>query len=98
MRIFTKGTLKTFWEIYPDAESALKTWYEVVEENNFKTPNEIIKLFKGADTVGNNRIVFNICRNKYRLIAKFEYQRGFAFVRFLGTHKEYDNIKDIQNI
>lgn len=98
MRIFTKATLAKFWNTYPDAYPSLKTWFDVVEETDFKTPNEVIKLFKGADTVGNGRIVFNICRNKYRMVAKFEYDRGFVFVRFLGTHKEYDKIEDIKSI
>jgi mRNA interferase HigB len=71
MRIFTKARLREFWELYPDAEPSLKTWFEVNEEYEFNSPNEVISLFKGADTVGNNRIVFNICRNKYRLIAKY---------------------------
>lgn len=98
MRIFTKGTLVKFWNTYPDAYPSLKTWFDVVEETDFKTPNEVIKLFKGADIVGNGRIVFNICRNKYRMVAKFEYDRGFVFIRFLGPHKEYDEIEDIKSI
>lgn len=98
MRIFTKGVLRDFWNKYPDSESALKTWHEVNEERNFSNPNEVISLFKGADTVGNGRIVFNICRNKYRLIVKYEYSKKIAFVRFIGTHKEYDAINDIKNI
>ncbi len=98
MRIFTKGTLRDFWTKYPDAEPSLKTWYEVNEERVFNNPNEVISLFKGADTVGNGRIVFNICRNKYRLIAKYEYEKKLIFVRFVGTHKEYDAINDIKFI
>lgn len=98
MRLFTDSTLKRFWNTYPDAEPQLKTWMDVIEEVSFNNPNEVIQMFKGADTVGNNRIVFNICRNKYRLIAKFEYERKLVFVRFLGTHKEYDKITDIKNI
>jgi len=98
MRTFTKGTLREFWELHPDAEPSLKTWFEINEEYEFNSPNEVISLFKGADTVGNNRIVFNICRNKYRLIAKYEYAKKMVFVRFIGTHKEYDKIEDIKNI
>ena len=98
MRIFTKGTLRNFWEEFPDSEKPLKAWFEVMEEREFLTPNEVITLFKSADIVKNGRIVFNICRNKYRLIAKFEYEKQFVFVRFIGTHKEYDDIEDIENI
>ena len=98
MRVFTKGTLRDFWEEYPDSEKPLKLWFEVMEESEFLNPNEIIALFKSADTVKNGRIVFNVCRNKYRLIAKFEYEKKFVFVRFIGTHKEYDQIEYIENI
>jgi mRNA interferase HigB len=98
MRILSKGTLRNFWEEYPDAKASLEFWYDVINSSEFQTPNEVISSFKGADTIGNNRIVFNIARNKYRLIVKFEYQYQFAFVRFIGTHKEYDNIDDIQHI
>ena len=98
MRIFTKGTLRDFWEEFQDSEKPLKAWFEVMEEREFLTPNEVITLFKSADIVKNGRIVFNICRNKYRLIAKFEYEKQFVFVRFIGTHKEYDEIEDIENI
>jgi mRNA interferase HigB len=89
MRILSKATLRTFWETYPDSRPSLEFWYDT---------NEVINHFRNADIVGNGRIVFNITQNKYRLIVKFEYERQLAFVRFIGTHKEYDKITDIQNI
>jgi mRNA interferase HigB len=98
MRLFTKATLRNFWRIYPDSKPALEFWYETIEKTTFRTPNGIIMHFNNADIVGNNRIVFNITQNKYRLIVKFEYERHLAFVRFIGTHKEYDKITNIQNI
>ena len=98
MRIFSKATLRKFWETYPDSRPSLEFWYDTVENTIFRTPNDVIKHFKNPDTVGNGRIVFNITQNKYRLIVKFEYDRQLAFVRFIGTHKEYDKITDIQNI
>ena len=98
MRIFSRGTLRTFWEEYPDAQTALEFWYDTIENSDFETPNEVISHFKNADTVGNGRIVFNIAKNKYRLIAKFQYEKKFVFVRFIGTHKEYDKIEAIESI
>jgi mRNA interferase HigB len=98
MRVFSKGTLRKFWEEHPDAQASLEFWYDSVENTDFETPNEIIGFFSKADIVGNGRIVFNIARNKYRLIVKFEYERKFAFVRFIGTHKEYDQLEDIEHI
>ncbi len=98
MRIFTRGTLRAFWDYKPDARPALEFWYDAIEKNRFQNPNEVIGFFKNADTVGNGRIVFNITHNKYRLVAKFEYERQLVFVRFIGTHKDYDKIEDIKNI
>ena len=98
MRIFTKGTLRNFWEQYPDAKASLEFWYDTIETASFRQPNEVLNHFRTADTVGNGRIVFNIAGNKYRLIAKFQYEIQFVFVRFIGTHKEYDKIENIANI
>ncbi|MFN8357488.1 MAG: type II toxin-antitoxin system HigB family toxin [Spirosomataceae bacterium] len=98
MRIFSRGTLRTFWEQHQDAQASLEFWYDTVENMDFENPNQVIAYFNEADKVGNGRVVFNIAHNKYRLIAKFEYERKFVFVRFIGTHKEYDKIQDIANI
>lgn len=98
MRIITKGTLREFWEQYPDAEQELKYWYDKVKNANYESPNDIIRDHPKSDTVGNNRIIFNICHNKYRLIVTFRYRLQTAYIRFIGTHKEYDKIKDIKNI
>ncbi len=92
MRIHALKTLKHFWALYPDAETGLKYWYSKIETGNFATPQEVIYNFKGADYVGNERIVFNISQNKYRLIAAFNYHYQLCFVKFIGTHKEYDKI------
>jgi mRNA interferase HigB len=98
MRIFSRRTLRSFWEEYPDARASLEFWYDTIENSEFDYPSEVIAMFKNADIVGNKRIVFNIARNKYRLIAKFEYERQSAYVRFIGTHKEYDKIENIENL
>ncbi|MBA3827954.1 MAG: type II toxin-antitoxin system HigB family toxin [Taibaiella sp.] len=100
MRIIAKSTIKSFWEKkeYKDAEQQLKAWYEAITERHWEKPNDIIRYFQDADNVGNGRIVFNICRNKYRLIVAFRHDIQIGFIRFIGTHKEYDNIKDIKNI
>ncbi|MBK8602714.1 MAG: type II toxin-antitoxin system HigB family toxin [Saprospiraceae bacterium] len=98
MRILSKSTLRDFWERHPDSRPSLEYWYDLVDGINFNNSNEVISYFNTADVIGNGRIVFNICRNKYRLIVKFEYERKFAFVRFIGNHKAYDKIKNIENI
>jgi len=100
MRIITKKRLEEFAALYPDAAVPLKFWYDVIKNSSFHNPQEVITVFNTADYVGNNRIVFNIARNKYRLIAKFEFHPKvqLVFVKFVGTHKEYDAITDVKNI
>lgn len=100
MRIITRKRLEEFGIRYPDALVPMKFWYDVIKRTAFSTPQEVIAVFNTADYVGNNRIVFNIARNKYRLIAKFEFHPKvqLVFIKFIGTHKEYDAIDDIENI
>ncbi len=98
MRIVSKSTLKEFWGRYPEAEKPLKIWFEKFKKYEWSSSNEIKTVFNDADQVGNGRIVFNICRNKFRLIVKFVYQTQICYIRFIDTHKEYDKIKDIENI
>jgi mRNA interferase HigB len=92
MRIHTIATLKKFWVKYPDAEIGLRYWHGKIEAGEYQTPHEVINSFKGADYVGNERIVFNIAKNKYRLIVAFNYEYQSCFVKFVGTHKEYDKV------
>jgi mRNA interferase HigB len=98
MRIITKGTLRDFWEEYPDSEQELKIWYDKMKNAKYQNSNDAIQDTPKTDTVGNNRIVFNICRNKYRLIALFRYKLQRVYIRFIGTHKEYDKIENIRDI
>lgn len=98
MRVVAKRTLKLFWVKYHDAEEQLTEWHNIVSRADWKNPIDVKKVFPNADYVGNNRMVFNICRNKYRLIVVFRYQIQMAYIRFIGTHDEYNRIKDIKNI
>ena len=100
MSIIAKGTLKAFWEnpAYKDSEQQLKAWYKIITERDWSSPHEITSYFTDADQVGNGRIVFNICRNKYRLIVFFRYDIQIGYVKFIGTHKQYDKISDIKNL
>lgn len=92
MRIYSRSTLSNFWEKNPKAEKQLRAFYTIVKNTEFKNPNEVIALFNTADVVKDGKIVFNICRNDFRLIVKFNYQKHAAFIRFIGTHKEYDKL------
>ena len=84
--------------MYPDAETALRYWFEQIGKQDWQSPNEVISAFKGADTVGNGRIVFNIGGNKYRLVAAFDYEFKVCWIKFTGTHKSYHktDVKAIQ--
>ncbi|MEA4983106.1 MAG: type II toxin-antitoxin system HigB family toxin [Paludibacter sp.] len=91
-RIFSKGTLRLFWEKYPDTEQYLKTWYETAMNADWRSPNDVKITYVNASILKSQRIVFNIKGNSYRLIAKFNFEKKWIFIRFIGTHKEYDKI------
>ena len=98
MRVVTYRTLKIFWAREPTAKVGLQLWYKKITGRRWLNSNEIIASFPGADVVGNNRIVFNICRNDYRLVVLFRYEFQTCYIRFIDTHEEYDKISDIRNI
>ena len=92
MRIITKGTLRDFWEQHPSAALPLQVWYKETKEADWQMPNHVKAQHGNASIVGNNRIVFNIKGNDFRLIAAINYAAGIVYIRFIGTHKEYDRI------
>ncbi len=94
MRVIAIGTLKKFWEKpqYADAEQNLRAWYAEVRKASWKNSNDVKKMYTTSSIVGNNRIVFNIKGNKYRLIVAVDYSFQIIFIRFIGTHIEYDKI------
>lgn len=92
MRVISIKKLKEFWEKHPDSEIHLRAWKECVEHTTWEKPCDVLDSFNTADSLKNKRVVFNICHNKYRMIVKIEYKIGLVFVRFIGTHNEYDKI------
>lgn len=93
VRIFSRGTLISFWETHPDAEEALRLWFAMVEKAAWAGPADIRAIFGSADFLAGNRVVFNIKGNSYRLIAQVKYGPLFlVYIRFIGTHAEYDRI------
>jgi len=99
MRIIAKSTLVRFWQRQgnEDAEAPLRSWHAVVTGANWKSPNDVKAQFRNASICGNNRVVFNIGGNKYRLILEMQYQAGIAWVKFVGTHAQYDKI-DVETV
>ena len=92
MRIFAKRTLREFWERHGDCELQLKSWYRETEKSNWKSINELKMEYPSASILKDNRIVFNIKGNDYRLIVKFNFEYQLSWIRFIGTHAEYDKI------
>jgi mRNA interferase HigB len=92
MRVIAKKTLRDFWEIHPDSENSLKSWFDEAENSDWNTPAELKKLYPSASIIAQNRVVFNIKGNSYRLIVKINYDYKVLWIRFVGTHAEYDKI------
>lgn len=92
MRVIAISTLREFWEKHPQAEIPLRSWFADASRADWKTPNDIKAAHRNASFVGSNRVVFNIKGNDYRLIVAVHYNREMMYIRFIGTHKEYDAI------
>lgn len=97
MRIIVRKMLKDFWAKYPDAEEPLKAWFKVTGEADWKSPQDVKNLYRNATILKDGRVVFNIAGNKYRLVAWINYAYKVVYIRFLGTHKQYDET-DVQAI
>lgn len=92
MRILTKKRLREYWTLNPQSEQPLKRWHAYVRKAQWSTPADVKRAFRSADILPDNRVVFNIGGNNYRLVVKIEYRFQDVYVRFVGTHAEYDRI------
>lgn len=92
MRIIALSRLRDYWRKHPQAEKPLRNWYAEASRANWKTPADIKAAHRNASFLAGNRVVFNIKGNDYRLIVAVHYNRGRMFIRFVGTHEEYDRI------
>jgi mRNA interferase HigB len=92
MRIISRRTLREFWENHPDSSIALQTWFHDVERAVWNTPADIKAVYRNASFLADNRVVFNIKGNHYRVVVVVIYQNGVVYIRFVGTHEEYDRI------
>ena len=97
MRLIALSTLKVFWKSHPDAEQPLLSWHEQVKHADWQTPAEVKAAFGSASILRGGRVVFNIAGNKYRLVAWINHPYRVVYIRFVGTHKQYDQI-NAQNI
>jgi mRNA interferase HigB len=92
MRIIARKTLREFWEKHTDAKQALQAWYADTKAASWVSPADIKNTYRNASFITHNRVVFNIKGNQYRLIVSIQYNYGIVYIRFVGSHQEYDKI------
>ena len=94
MRVIAISTLKEFWEqpLHRDAEQALKAWFEEASHAQWQQPSDIKEQYRNASILKNRRVVFNIKGNDYRLVVLVRYGQGLMFIRFVGSHNQYNKI------
>ena len=92
MRIIAKRTLRAFWMQFPKAKGPLEAWHQEVARANWATPSEVKAQFRSASVLQGNRMAFNIAGNQYRLIVKINYPYRVVYIRFIGTHADYDTV------
>ena len=92
MKIVSIKILRQFWEKHPDAEQPLRAWYTEVSKAAWQQPADIKAKYRNASILKDRRVVFNIKGNSYRLVVAVAYGTGAVFVKFIGTHRAYDEI------
>lgn len=94
MRIISKRTLREHWEKpgREDSEQSLLSWYKIAKAADWASPDDVKAQYRNASILRANRVIFNIGGNKYRLVVWFNYHVRVGFIRFVGTHREYDGI------
>jgi mRNA interferase HigB len=92
MRVIARRTLLAFWSNHADAEQPLKSWFKVARAADWATPADVRQDYRTASFLAGNRICFDIAGNKFRLIVRINYPTRTIFIRFIGTHAEYDKI------
>ena len=97
MRVVAKKILREFWQKQTDSEQQLRTWFKEASKAKWSSPNDLKLEYPTASILKGGRVVFNICGNKYRLEARINYSRQWLFIRFIGTHTDYDKI-DVNTI
>lgn len=92
MHVIAKRALRLFWEEHADAKESLESWWSQVSTAEWRSPHDLRSMYSTASFLGENRVVFNIKGNDYRLVVKVQYSSRMVFIRFVGTHSEYDAI------
>jgi mRNA interferase HigB len=92
MRIISRKILREFWDRHPDARQPLQAWYDDARRAQWHAPADIKNVYHNASFLTNNRVIFNIKGNHYRPVVVVQYAHGILYIRFVGTHREYDRI------
>ena len=92
MRVIALSTLRDFWVKHPDALEPLNAWYAIASRVHWASPSEVKAAYRSASFLAANRVVFDIKGNDYRLVVAMHYNRQIAYIRFVGTHHQYDRI------
>lgn len=92
MRVIARSTLRDFWEKHSDTEETLRAWYQDANQARWKTPEDIKSVYASASIITGNRVVFNIKGNQYRLIVAVNYQYSMVYIRFIGSHQDYNKV------
>ncbi len=95
MNVYNFSSLTAFYSKHPDCKQTLQKWYHDVLSKEWKKPGDITKDYNTARTVKNNGAIFSINENDYRLIIEVNYSKGWVFIKFIGTHAEYDRIDPV---
>ena len=92
MHVISRKTLVDYWQRVPESEQPLKAWFSEAQKAQWNSPADIKEKYRSASFLKGNRVVFNICGNKHRLIVRINYDSKTVFIRFVGSHSEYDKI------
>ncbi len=92
MRIIARRTLREFWSRRPDAEQPLRSWFSFASAATWQRPEDVKRDYRAASILRGNRVCFNIGGNKYRLVVRINYEYRVVYIRFIGTHAEYDKV------
>jgi mRNA interferase HigB len=92
VRIIARNRLVAFWERHPSAAPALRHWHEVALSADWRSPLDVTAAFSKAKALNGERVRFEVAGGDYRMVVAFDWRRGIAFIKFIGTHAEYDRI------
>ena len=97
MNVVARKTLQAFWTRHPPARGPLTSWYNHVKAADWRSPQDVRDDFRSADFVGDNRVIFDVGGNKYRVVVRISYTFKQVLVKFVGTYAEYDRI-DVETV